>query len=267
MHKFVEIARSNKMKMKVLVLFVATVLVAYECHGSDYQKFPLQMKTGFGGQYSNEVACASWRLGVEANNVVKWQTVPAACGEYIADYVLGDQYRSDSKTVNQQAYFYAKSLKLTNKDVFVLDVDDTTLSNLQYFANHGFGVEPHNTTAFKNWVLDGEAFALPETLKMYNKLLALGIKIVFLSERPLSLGDVTAKNLKEVGFNTWEKLILRDPSEYSGKLSFEYKSAEREKLEKEGYRIIGNVGDQWSDLLGSNKGTRTFKLPNPLYYD
>lgn len=70
-------------------------------------------------------------------------------------------------------------------------------------------MEPHNTTAFKNWVLDGEAFTLPETLKMYNKLLALGIKIVFLSERPLSLGDVTAKNLKEVGFNTWEKLILR----------------------------------------------------------
>lgn len=141
MHKFVEIARSNKMKMKVLVLFVATVLVAYECHGSDYQKFPLQMKTGFGGQYSNEVACASWRLGVEANNVVKWQTVPAACGEYIADYVLGDQYRSDSKTVNQQAYFYAKTLNITAKTAWVFDIDETTLSNLPYYADHGFGYD------------------------------------------------------------------------------------------------------------------------------
>lgn len=76
---------------------------------------------------------------MEAHNVIDWKTVPQDCEGYIGNYMLGEQYRSDSKIVNQQAYFYAKSLKLTNKDVFVLDVDDTTLSNLQYFANHGFG--------------------------------------------------------------------------------------------------------------------------------
>ena len=27
----------------------------------------------------------------------------------------------------------------------------------------------------------------------------------------------------------------------------------------------GNVGDQWSDLLGENVGYRTFKVPNPMY--
>jgi hypothetical protein len=45
-----------------------------------------------------------------------------------------------------------------------------------------------------------------------------------------------------------------------------YKSAERKKLEKKGYTIIGNIGDQWSDLLGANAGNRTFKLPDPMYY-
>lgn len=35
---------------------------------------------------------------------------------------------------------------------------------------------------------------------------------------------------------------------------------------KEGYRIVGNSGDQWSDLLGSSLAIRSFKLPNPMYH-
>ena len=61
-------------------------------------------------------------------------------------------------------------------------------------------------------------------------------------------------------------MVGRRPSEYSG-TSVEYKSGERKKLEEEGgYRIVGNMGDQWSDLLGTNPGIRTFKLPDPMYY-
>lgn len=46
----------------------------------------------------------------------------------------------------------------------------------------------------------------------------------------------------------------------------EYKSKERKKLEEVGYRILGNMGDQWSDLMGTNVGKRTFKVPDPMYY-
>jgi hypothetical protein len=45
-----------------------------------------------------------------------------------------------------------------------------------------------------------------------------------------------------------------------------YKSEKREEMVKEGYRIRGNSGDQWSDLLGSAMSERSFKLPNPMYY-
>lgn len=45
-----------------------------------------------------------------------------------------------------------------------------------------------------------------------------------------------------------------------------YKSGKRKELENDGYKIRGNVGDQWTDLLGSNAGDRTFKLPDPMYY-
>ncbi|KAL0010278.1 hypothetical protein SO802_005386 [Lithocarpus litseifolius] len=45
-----------------------------------------------------------------------------------------------------------------------------------------------------------------------------------------------------------------------------YKEKKRKELIAQGYRIIGNVGDQWSDLLGENVGYRTFKVPNPMFY-
>lgn len=45
-----------------------------------------------------------------------------------------------------------------------------------------------------------------------------------------------------------------------------YKSEMRRKIVEEGYRIWGNVGDQWSDLHGQFVGNRTFKLPNPMYF-
>jgi acid phosphatase len=44
-----------------------------------------------------------------------------------------------------------------------------------------------------------------------------------------------------------------------------YKTAERTKVEAEGYTIIANVGDQIGDLEGEHSGC-TFKVPNPFYF-
>ncbi|KAK3220660.1 hypothetical protein Dsin_014630 [Dipteronia sinensis] len=128
-----------------------------------------------------------------------------------------------------------------------------------------FRTEPFNATIFNEWVMEGKGLALQENLKLYKKLLSLGIKIVFLTGRTEDQRSVTATNLKKVGFHTWEKLVLKGPS-YTGKTAVAYKSNERKIFEKYGYRIIGNIGDQWSDLLGTNTGNRTFKLPDPIYY-
>lgn len=48
----------------------------------------------------------------------------------------------------------------------------------------------------------------------------------------------------------------------------EFNSRKRTELVKLGYRIVGNIGDQWSDFAGPNAGTRVwvFKLPNPMYF-
>ncbi|XP_021294938.1 acid phosphatase 1-like [Herrania umbratica] len=253
-----------------LFLFLATTLGISQ--GSDQDTVPhkihlLRPQSGAAGNHVPGLSCLSWRLGVETNNVVGWITVPEECEEYVGHYMLGHQYRKDSRVVANQALLYAQSLSLARdgKDVWVFDIDETALSNLPYYAHHGFGVEPYNPTLFSKWVTEGKAPALPETLNLYKKLLSLGTKVVFLTGRPEYQRSVTANNLRKAGYHTWEKLILKGSS-YSGKSAVVYKSSERKKLAMSGYKIIGNMGDQWSDLLGTDVGNRTFKVPDPMYY-
>lgn len=61
-------------------------------------------------------------------------------------------------------------------------------------------------------------------------------------------------------------LILCRGSDDHGKTATTYKSERRNEMVEEGFRIVGNSGDQWSDLLGSSMTYRSFKLPNPMYY-
>nr|ACJ85120.1 unknown [Medicago truncatula] len=141
-----------------------------------------------------------------------------------------------------KVFFYARTLNLKDgRDLWVFDIDETTLSNLPYYATHGFGVNPYNETLFNAWVDEGAAPALPETQKLYNKLVNLGVKIAFLTGRPLKQKDITAKNLKEAGYHTYEKLILKDTELYHGKTAVQYKSSERKKLEEEDGELLETV--------------------------
>ncbi|XP_038693190.1 acid phosphatase 1-like [Tripterygium wilfordii] len=252
----------------LLSLFLATIAnVEPHSHGIHNQIHLLRPQSGAGGSPVPGLSCQSWRLGVETHNIIGWATVPQECEGYVGHYMLGQQYRKDSKAVADEAIHFAESLKLAKdgKDIWVFDVDETTLSNLPYYAQHGFGVEPYNAKVFDEWVIQAKAVVLPESLRLYRKLLSLGIKPVFLTGRTEDKRNVTTTNLKNAGYHTLEMLILKG-SNYSGKTATEYKSNERRNLEMKGFRIVGNSGDQWSDLLGTNVGNRTFKLPDPMYY-
>jgi hypothetical protein len=87
------------------------------------------------------VPCDSWRLAVETYNKRDWTTVPASCEGYVGHYMLGGHYRRDSRVVVDEAIAYAEALRLggNGKEVWVLDIDETSLSNLPYYATHGFG--------------------------------------------------------------------------------------------------------------------------------
>uniref|UniRef100_A0A1S4AWL5 Acid phosphatase 1-like n=1 Tax=Nicotiana tabacum TaxID=4097 RepID=A0A1S4AWL5_TOBAC len=81
-------------------------------------------------------AIGSWRLGVETNKLRDWKMVPGACENYVGYYMVGQHYRHDCEAVADAAIKYATGLKLggDGKDVWVFDIDETTLSNLPYYA-------------------------------------------------------------------------------------------------------------------------------------
>jgi len=47
--------------------------------------------------------------------------------------------------------------------------------------------------------------------------------------------------------------------------TIQYKSGTRAYIESQGYNIVADIGDQFSDLLGGF-ADKTFKMPNPNYY-
>ncbi|WCJ39703.1 HAD superfamily subfamily IIIB acid phosphatase [Euphorbia peplus] len=210
----------------------------------------------------------SWRLASEANNILGWDIIPTGFEGHIKDYMLGNQYLEDSKLVIGEALRYVQTLHNLPKDgnnVWVFDIDETLLSNVTYFVNKGFGSEPLTSASFPEWVSKSKATVMPESQKLYNKVVSLGIKVVLLSGRKEFLRAPTITNLKEANYHTWDKLILRS-GPYEDMSAQEFKSSARTKLEKEGYRIVGNIGDQWSDLVLPSSGDRVFKLPNPMYF-
>ena len=99
------------------------------------------------------------------------------------------------------------------------------------------------------------------------------------SDRPDSedIRNATLQNLEAAGYgrpcNTGEleahravcfqSLHLR-PSEDS-RPSTLYKSAARQSLLDRGWRLVGSIGDQYSDHLGYPMADAVFLLPNPFY--
>ncbi|KAL5576891.1 hypothetical protein UlMin_018590 [Ulmus minor] len=255
------------MSFSTLSIFLLATLIVATVQAEANHIHLLRPKSGAGGSKVPGLSCLSWRLGEETNNIIGWKTIPEACEGYVGHYMLGKQYRKDSKAVTDEAFLYAKSLNLSKngKNLWVFDIDETTLSNLPYYADHGFGVEVFNSTTFNQWVFTGKAPMLPESLALYKRLLSLGIKTAFITGRSEDQRAVTLANLKAAGYHSWDKLVLKGSS-YQGVAAVLYKSAERKKLENGAYTIVGNIGDQWSDLLGTSTAKRSFKLPDPLYY-
>lgn len=45
--------------------------------------------------------CSSWRVGVEANNVSPWKTIPEDCVGYVKEYMLSPSYENDLEFVSE----------------------------------------------------------------------------------------------------------------------------------------------------------------------
>jgi HAD superfamily, subfamily IIIB (Acid phosphatase) len=107
---------------------------------------------------------------------------------------------------------------------------------------------------------------MPVGLRMASRLSGLPrrVAVIFITGRPDSERDATLINLDHAGYDGWTELRTR-PDRDNFLTVQAYKTAERIKVEAEGYNIIANAGDQMSDIDGEHGGC-TFKVPNPFYF-
>ncbi|TVU37222.1 hypothetical protein EJB05_10525, partial [Eragrostis curvula] len=211
--------------------------------------------------------CLSWRVMVEANNAKGWRTVPPPCVGYVWAYTAWGQYHRDVGGVADQAAAYAAGIApaADGLDAWVIDVDDTCLSNLLYYQAKQFGA--YDPVAFKAWASRGICPGIPAIRQLFWTLRGRGFRVFLVTGRDEeTLGAITVANLAAAGFSGYDRLIMRGAGQ-RGQSAVAFKSAVRRQLvEEEGYRIRGNVGDQWSDLQGDVAGDRVFKVPNPMYF-
>jgi acid phosphatase len=108
------------------------------------------------------------------------------------------------------------------------------------------------------------------TLKLFTAAKAKGVAVFFITGR-CEIGparDATEANLRAAGFDGWMKLYMVQPvANLCPHLdsAADFKAPTRAMIEAQGYTIIANVGDQWSDLNGGHS-RQNFKVPNPFYF-
>jgi len=170
------------------------------------------------------------------------------------------QYDKDLNKIVDRAIRHFRNVSTYNNSTVIFDIDDTVLSDYADEKSISFGYIPKLS---HEWILSADAPAIPQTKRLYDYLINRGFCIIFLTGRKYNEYDATIKNLNDQGFNRFDKLIVRQQDE-TKLTALEYKTARRKKLSQQGYKIVGNIGDQWSDLKGGYSGYIE-KLPNFRY--
>jgi predicted secreted acid phosphatase len=153
--------------------------------------------------------------------------------------------------------------KGTEKLALVLDIDETALSNWAVETHDDFGYIPNDS----NWCVSLRcSTAIPGTLRLFREAENDKVTVFFITGRPERQRTDTEANLRAVGYDHWEKVYLRPEDHPTNQTVSEYKSGERGKIAAMGYRILLNVGDQMSDLVGNPQAEHSVKLPNPFYF-
>lgn len=189
-----------------------------------------------------------------------------ASGPYLGEV---DAVYAEARAILQQNAGSVEANRAAKRAV-VLDIDETSLSNLRLYRLNDFaGVESGPCDLVKGpcsvpeWFKQPLGEPIPSAVEFVRQARELGFAVFFLTGRKEETRGATEQNLKTAGYQ-WDGVILR-PNGPSHGGAAAYKAPQRKKLADAGYRILINIGDQQSDLDGGF-AEHSFKLPNPFYY-
>ncbi len=181
----------------------------------------------------------------------------------LIQYHDSGKYKADQQKVINQAILYLQTrLKQphTEKLAIVLDIDETSLSNFPDMVKFSFGGTLQQDDDAEGAGHDPVIFP---TLELYRYAKKNNVAVFFVTGRKEHYREGTVRNLKSVGYQNWDGLIL-EAENYKNASAAPYKIEARKKIESLKYDIVLNVGDQDSDLIGGY-ADKVFKMPNPFY--
>jgi predicted secreted acid phosphatase len=158
-----------------------------------------------------------------------------------------------------------------DRPAVVFDIDETALSNWEALkANHfgrvsdgGCDRLPQGPCGLAAWDQRAQSTVIQPTMDVYRAAMDRGAAIFFITGRAESQRAATERNLHDVGYTGYTRLIM-EPTGAHYVSAADFKAPQRGQIEQQGYTIIANLGDQPSDLDGGFS-EQTYLLPNPFY--
>lgn len=173
---------------------------------------------------------------------------------------------------------YHAAIKHGQKPALVFDTDDTLLAtyDMEVGVMH-FNFSP---AIQDEWVQDERFPAVPVMAALVDDAAKLGYTVFGITGRNDDQKAASLGNLDKVVITAFDGHADRFYTKWTGKgtstqpayiscvaacTTVEYKAGTRKHIQHQGYTIVSNFGDQWSDLQGGYSNA-TVKLPNPTYY-
>jgi predicted secreted acid phosphatase len=140
----------------------------------------------------------------------------------------------------------------------VSDIDETVLDNRECLKTFS----KDHWDAFFLWIDEARAPKLKESADFLQWARDNGFFVFFITGRHEKDRGFTIVNLNHQGIS-YDGLFLRTPTD--NRPAEIYKTEVREQIEKMGFKVVENIGDQFSDLAGG-RSEDCQKLPNRMYF-
>lgn len=171
---------------------------------------------------------------------------------------------------------YLQEYKGDKIPAVVLDIDETVLNNSPFEVHLLNTGESYTSALWKKWTDLACAEALPGAIEFTQKAKAMGVEVIYISNRKTNEMATTIKNLTQTGFPNADSTFIFLKTNTNDK-------TERRSLVSASYDILLFIGDNLTDfsniysnrgfdlgfaVLDSTKnliGSKYIILPNPMY--
>jgi predicted secreted acid phosphatase len=183
---------------------------------------------------------------------------PAAPEAIVAYHDSGEWAEDTTQVVRRARRYIRRHLDdSSRRAAIVLDIDDTSLSNYECLKDVGFDRSSADCA-------DQTLPAIAQTRSLFRWAREKGVTVFFVTGRREEARQQTAANLRAADYRSGWTLKMR-PDGQSRRWRDGWKARVRRAIvQRRDFRILANLGDQWSDLDGG-WSVRRFKLPNPMY--